>query len=140
MKLFFDEDVGKGIPRALHRVGASDVDNIGKGRHIGRGTPDEDWLPYAGRTGLLVFSFNTGILAAQAQRELLIRERVGAVFLTTGQERAFDVLRLILNQWAWLETIDAGTARPFAYLLTMRGKKTVVNLRDPNIHRLLRGR
>ncbi|MDP8922704.1 MAG: hypothetical protein M3O34_07490 [Chloroflexota bacterium] len=87
-----------------------------------------------------MFSFNTGILAAQAQRELLIRERVGAVFLTTGQERALDALRLILNQWTWLETIDAGTIRPFAYLLTMGGKKSAVDLRAPNIHKLLRGR
>ena len=140
MKLFFDEDVGKGIPEALRLVGVRDVDFIGKGRRVGKGTRDEDWLPYAGRQGALVFSFNTGILVAEGQRELVISERVGIVFLTSGQELARDVLRLILNQWSWLETIDASTTRPFAYLLTMTAKKTLVDLHDPNIHKLLRGR
>ena len=140
MKLFFDEDVGRGIPEALRGVGIRDIDYIGKGRRISKGTPDETWIPYAGREGFLVISFNMGILAAEGQRRLVISERVGIVFVTTGRETARDVLRLILNQWAWLETVDASSPRPFAYLLTMTAKKASVDLHDPNIHRLLRGR
>jgi hypothetical protein len=93
-----------------------------------------------GRQGHLVFSFNTGILYAEAQRRLLIDERVGVVFLTTGRARAVDVLRLILNEWGWHETIDVSTPRPFAYLLTLTGRKTLVDLDDPEIHQHLRGR
>jgi PIN like domain len=140
VKIFFDEDVGKGIPRALRLVNVPGVDNIGKGRRIKRGTPDEVWLPHVGQQGYLLFSFNTGILYAEAQRQLLISEQVGAVFLTTGQERAANVLRLILNEWGWLETVDASTPRPFAYLLTMGGRKTLVDLHNPEIHHRLRGR
>ena len=140
MRLFFDEDVGRGIPGALRAVGVRDVDYIGKDRRIGKGTRDEDWIPYAGQRGALVFSFNTGILYAEAQRSLLVSERVGAVFLTTGQARSVDVLRLLLNQWAWLETIDVGTPRPFAYLLTLSGRKTPVDLNDPAVLRTLHGR
>ena len=70
----------------------------------------------------------------------MIDQRVGAVFLTTGRARAVDVLRLILNEWAWLETIDVSTPRPFAYLLMLSGHKTLVDLDDPTIHRRLQGR
>jgi hypothetical protein len=140
MRLFFDEDVGKGIPEALRAVGIRDVEYIGRDPRLGKGTPDEVWLPFAGQQGYLVFSFNTGILYAEGQRGLLIDERVGAVFLTTGRARSVDVLRLILNEWSWLETIDVSTPRPFAYLLTLRGHKTLIDLDHPAIHRDLRGR
>jgi hypothetical protein len=140
VKLLFDEDVGKGIPEALRHVGIRDVEYIGRAPRLPKGTPDETWLPFAGQNGYLVFSFNTGILYAEGQRSLLISERVGAVFLTTGRARSVDVLRLILNEWSWLETIDVSTPRPFAYLLTLSGRKTLVNLNDPSIHRRLRGR
>lgn len=137
MKLFFDEDVGKGIPVALRSVGIRDVEFIGRDPRLGKGIPDEIWLPFAGQHGYLAFSFNTGILYDEAQRNLLISERVGAVFLTTGRARSIDVLRLILNEWDWLETIDVNTPRPFAYLLTLSGTKTIVDLTNPTIHRRL---
>jgi hypothetical protein len=140
VKLFFDEDVGKGIPEALRHVGIRDVEYIGRDPRLGKGTPDEAWLPFVGQRGYLVFSFNTGILYAEGQRSLLISERVGAVFLTTGRARAVDVLRLILNEWTWLETIDVSTPRPFAYLLTLSGRKTLVDLDNPSLPRDLRGR
>jgi hypothetical protein len=140
VKLFFDEDVGKGIPEALRLVGIRDVEYIGRDPRLGKGTSDETWLPFVGQQGHLVFSFNTGILYAEAQRSLLISQRVGAVFLTTGRARSVDVLRLILNEWGWLETIDVSTPRPFAYLLTLSGHKTLVDLENPEIHRRLRGR
>ena len=50
------------------------------------------------------------------------------------------MLRLILNEWDWLETVDVSTPRPFAYLLTLTGVKTLVDLDNPEIHRRLRGR
>lgn len=140
MKLFFDEDVGKGIPQALRAVGVRDVEYIGRDARLPKGTLDESWLPFVGRQGYLVFSFNTGILYAEGQRQLLVDERVGAVFLTAGRARAVDVLRLILNEWDWLETVDVSTPRPFAYLLTLTGRKTPVDLNDPSIQRQLRGR
>ena len=140
MKLLFDEDVGKGIPQALRSVGIRDVEYIGRDPRLPKGTPDEVWLPFAGQHGHLVFSFNTGILYAEAQRKLLVSERVGIVFLTTGRAKAVDVLRLILNTWGWLETIDVSTPRPFAYLLTLNGSKTLVDLNNPEAHLRLRDR
>ena len=122
MRLFFDEDTGRGVPDALHSVGIP-CEYVSKKFDIAKGTPDELWIPYAGKKGLLVFSCNKGILEAEAQRQLWIENNVGGVFLTSGQERKADVLLLILRRMDWLREID-GSPRPFAYTVTIHGKWT----------------
>ena len=121
MKLFFDEDTGRGVLDALRAVGIS-CEYVSSKFEIAKGTPDELWIPYAGRAGLLVFSCNKAILEAEAQRELWIENRVGGVFLTSGQERKVDVLLLILRRMPWLVEVDEHTPRPFAYTITIHGK------------------
>lgn len=127
MRLFFDEDTGQGVPRALRAVGIR-CDWVSKKSKIGKGTPDEIWIPQAGKRGLLVFSCNKAILEAEAQRELWIENKVGGVFLTSGQEKKADMLLLILRRMLWLREIDEQTPRPFAYLTNIHGRWTKVNL------------
>ncbi len=138
MKLFVDENLGKGIPEALRAIEIGTVEYV---RHAFRkrlqrgefpdGIKDEDWIPFAGRGGWLVFSCNTAILRAEAQRDLWIRARVGGVFLTSGQEKKREILQLILKKWDWLETIDLHEPRPFAYLMPLSGKNPKRDERVP---------
>jgi len=124
VRLFFDEDMGKGIPEALRAVGLGNEPNsVEWVRRVLHGpTPDERWIPWAAERGYLAFSCNTGILESQAQRELVIASGLGIVFLTTGQERSVEVLKLILRKWRWRETIEQQQPRPFAYLLPRNGQ------------------
>ena len=122
MKLFFDEDTGGGVPNALRAVGIS-CQSVSRKSAIHKGTADEIWIPYAGERGLLVFSCNKAILEAEAQRKLWIENKVGGVFLTSGQERKIDVLMLILRRLEWLRQIDEQVARPFAYMMDIRGNR-----------------
>ncbi len=130
MKLFFDEDVGTGVPKALRNVGFNCewVAKRFQKKGIVKGTPDEVWIPYAGRKGLLVFSGNRQILESEAQRQLWIDNKVGGVFLTSGQEKKADMLLLLLRRMAWLEDIHANTRRPFAYTTTIQGRWDVIKL------------
>jgi hypothetical protein len=128
MKLFFDEDTGKGIPEALRALEIGQVDYLRRAfkKRIRRGefpngVPDEAWIPYAGRGGFLVLSFNKAILETEAQRELWIAERVGGVFITSHKEKKREVMLLILKKWDWLETIDRHERRPFAYRMPLSG-------------------
>ena len=123
MKLFFDEDTGRGVPEALRAIGIR-CEYVSQNVQVGgvaKGTADEDWIPRAGQRRLLVFSCNQEILRAEAQRELWINANVGGVFLTSGQEKKRDLLLLILRRYEWLEAIDE-TPRPFAYKVDIRGK------------------
>jgi hypothetical protein len=133
VNIFFDEDTGTGVPLALKNVDVREVEYVSqkKKARIRKGTPDEDWIPWAGQNNYLVFSCNTGILEAEAQRELLIQERIGIVFLTSGQETKLQVLKLVLNKWQWLEQLWENEPRPFAFRISIRGYKKKIDLSGP---------
>ena len=120
MRLFFDEDQGKGVAIALSEVGVP-TDHVGSKRRIRKGTRDEEWIPIAGEQGWLVISGNKEILTTETQRRLWISHGVGGIFFTTNQIKAIDKLRLLLRKHQWLEDIDRDVARPFAFTVTPRG-------------------
>lgn len=65
----------------------------------------------------------------EEERTLLVANRVGVVYLNTRGERAFPVLKMLLNRWDWLRELDADVAgRPFAYLITIHGKHRRLDL------------
>jgi len=138
VKILFDEDTGRGIPEALRTLDLPDA-TVDWVRHVFKkkikrgefkeGVKDEDWMPFAGKGGWLVFSCNKNLLNAEAQREMWISENIGGVFLTTGQERKREVMLLILRKWDWLQTVARHEPLPFAINLTLTGKAT----RDPRV-------
>ena len=119
MILLCDEDVGTGIPKALNLVGCETryLRNLGLA-----GKPDVEWLTIAGQNEWLVFSYNKKILKVPNERETVIREKVGIIFLTNGQEYNRNVLRLLLLKWDTFELFWSTVARPFARFLSPNGR------------------
>jgi hypothetical protein len=66
----------------------------------------------------------------EEERELLLRHRVGIVYLDNGNEQAFAVMKLLLNRWTWLEARIA-EARPFAHLISLSGRSRPLDLHSP---------
>ena len=56
------------------------------------GRPDEYWLEKAGRLEWLVLRCDKRMLKVKAERDTIIREGVGIIFLTTGQEHPPTIL------------------------------------------------
>lgn len=124
MILYFDEDMGKSVPEALSGVGLRTI--LWKLKRYGgrrNRVPDIQWLTDAGQNGWLVISCNTEILNVETERNTIQRERVGILFLTSGQESSPNILRVLLNRWKWLEDIDSHVERPFAYTLRINGTR-----------------
>jgi len=119
VRLLCDEDVGTKVPKALKLVGLQVFSLADK--HL-TGKDDVEWLTDAGKGGWLAFSCNKKMLDVPLERDTIIAEKVGIVFLTSGQEYRHQVLRLLLNKWKWLEDIDRTTRRPFAYYLYPYGR------------------
>lgn len=114
MILLCDEDVGTGVPKALTAVGYDARSIVGMSWG---GRPDEFWLTQAGRNEWLVFSCNKRMLKVTAERNTIIRERVGIIFLTSGEEHPRTVLLRLLQKWPDLELLWNTTPRPFARFL-----------------------
>jgi len=117
--LLCDEDVGTGIPKALTLVNckAWSLYELGWG-----GWPDTKWLTQAGQNNWLVFSYNKKILKVPIERDTIIREKVGIVFLTNGQEYIRTVLKILLAKWEYLESLWTKTPRPFVRFLSPNGR------------------
>jgi hypothetical protein len=122
VKIFIDEDTGVGVAQALYALKVATVDWVGNGRTIRKGTPDEQWIPYVGRGQFLLLSCNVGILESEMQRNLLIQERVGAVFITSGEITRLQLMQFIMRRWDWLVTLHETHPRPFAYLTPINGR------------------
>ena len=121
MRLLCDENIGTGVPRALSLVGLEASSLYDRGW---RTLADTRWLGLAGRAEWLIFSCDKKMLQITEERETIIRESIGIVFLTNGNEYPHDVLRLLLTRWKVLELLDRTEPRPFARFLSPRGRLT----------------
>lgn len=119
MILFCDEDIGTRVPDALRLVGYKTFSMKQKGW---LSKDDTDWLTKAGQRGWLAFSSNRRMLKVERERMTIIREKVGIVFLTSGEEHPPKVLWLLLVKWPWLELINDTEPRPFAFFLYLNGR------------------
>ena len=114
MILLCDEDIGTGVPNALSAVGYDALSL--RGLSLG-GQPDEFWLAKAGQREWLVLSCNKRMLKVSSERNTIIRECVGIVFLTSGEERPAAVLLRLLKKWSDLVLLWETTPRPFVRFL-----------------------
>ena len=121
MKLLCDEDVGTRVPNALKLVGYNAKSLVGEGL---QGEPDTSWLRLAGSRGWLVFSCNKRMLLVEHERQAVMQNQVGIVFLTNGEENVAKVLWLLLVKWKWLEEIDQSLPKPFARFVSPSGRVT----------------
>ena len=121
MILLCDEDIGTRVPSALSLVGY-DVRSIYKMGWAGK--PDAWWLPQAGRQDWLVFSCNKRMLRVPSERSAIHDNRLGIIYLTSGEQYLPKVLWLLLVKWPWLEYINDNLPRPFARFLSPTGRVT----------------
>lgn len=119
MKLLCDEDIGTGVPKALKLVGYDATSIFQEGW---AGKEDTFWLEKAGQLNWLVFSCNKRILLVENEREALIKNNVGIIFLNSGWEHPASVLKLLLSKWDKLIDYHSKTPRPFALFLSPIGR------------------
>jgi hypothetical protein len=117
--LYCDEDVGTKVPQALKTVGLHVLSAVSR-RAISE--PDIQWIARAGIKGWLALSCNKNILDVPEEKDSIILNNVGIVFLTSGDMHPKDKLLLVLKKWEWMETIDTAIKRPFAFFLSPSGQ------------------
>lgn len=123
MKLFFDEDMGSRIPKAVKSLEAPCESVVYPSNYdpIRLGTKDPEWLPWVGENGYLAISTNRHILEMPSEFELIPRYSVGIIFLDYGSYRLWEVMSWIIRRWEWLELVDRTIPRPFVYVTGVIG-------------------
>jgi len=119
--LVFDEDCGTGIPKALWLVGYDTHNFVELGWS---GKKDVEWLPWVGQNGWLLFSYNKKQLEVPTEWNAIVENKVGVVYLTSGEEFASKVLLLLLKKWETLEALSDEIERPFVRFLHPNGHIT----------------
>jgi hypothetical protein len=113
--------------RSASPVEATTVRRIWKN---GRLVPDEEWIPWAAQRDYIVISRNIGILATDAQRQLLADCALGIVFLYPSGGSALRMFLLLQRRWKLLNRLYTSEPRPFAWIIPMSGRAAY---RDPRI-------
>lgn len=110
--------MGRAIPDSLRSVGYP-VTSMHRTRMLGR--KDPDWLRIAGRRGWLVLSKNKRMLLVEQERQVIVDEKVGIIFLTQDLQDLPRLLKLLLTKWSWISAQDQ-RPRPFATFLSPTGR------------------
>ena len=118
MIVLCDEMMGKAIPESLRSIGYP-VTRVVRVRLDGK--PDTEWLTIAGRKGWLVLSKDKRMLHVEDEKNTIIREKVGIIFLTQDMQDLPRLLRLLLNKWPWICEQDE-RQRPFASFIHPNGR------------------
>lgn len=138
MNLYIDEDLGKAVPQSLRSVRPPDTRfEFPRNSTYAKwplGTPDRDWLPWAGDAGYTVISQNYHILRNPDEFQLIVDHGVRIIFVGGAEGGAWEVLRVILNRWEWIRAVDTDS-KPSAWYLPLRGRPQPYDLGrgpDPN--------
>lgn len=132
MILICDEMMGKAIPESLRSVGYP-VTRLFRVRLNGR--RDTEWLTIAGRKGWLVLSKNKRMLLVEDEKNTILREKVGIIFLTQDIQDQPRLLRLLLNKWSWICEQDE-RQRPFASFIHPNGRTSEIYRRGRFLYSL----
>jgi hypothetical protein len=123
LNLYCDEDVGTRVPKALKLVGLQVVSAVSSGA---TSEPDIQWLSRIGKKGWLGLSCNKNILDVPEEKDAIVFNNVGIIFITSGNLHPREKLLIILKKWNWLELIDSTEQRPFAFYLYPSGQSRKV--------------
>lgn len=124
MKLFFDENIGYRVPKALRLVNVGDVDYLTEWFGIegkpAQGVRDEDWIPAIGSSHLVI-TLDQRLLRRPNQRKLLADYGVGLICVTSAHAPSKEMLLFVLRRLDRLEQLDSDTPRPFAFRVSLKG-------------------
>ena len=119
MILLCDENISPQVPEALGEMGR-DARSFHMLGWLSR--PDLQWLPGAGQMeDLLVLTRDRSMLDDSDEKQAIVDNNLGVVFLTSGQQPVEDLIQLLDERWDELEQLHYNTPRPFARFLTTTG-------------------
>ena len=122
MKCFFDENLSKNLALGLRGFGE---DAIHLTEVFTSGTPDEEWLPYVGNKGYILFTKDQRIRRRPLEKALIMEYKVGAFYLMGKTMSRWNYIRQIVRAWDKIEKLVEKEYPPFAYQVSLHGTKII---------------
>ena len=120
MILFFDRNIGKGIPEAL-RLLELPVKIEAHHDHFDQAEKDDVWLSVVGRQGWIVISQDYKFHEIQSELEAFRQHEVGCFYVWGAEAAKWDTMRTFAKAYDKIVQEAARAIRPFAFKVEKRG-------------------
>jgi hypothetical protein len=126
-KIYLDENLSPYVAQAMQllcRGYFNEVEVYSTVTVFGRGTPDEEIIPKIGAEGSILITRDFNIQRDRLQKQLLADHGLGVFFirLPKRDDRHWELVRLMVDQWEELIKKVNKTKPPFSFIIHPRGK------------------
>lgn len=125
--IYLDENLSEHVADALNSLSQGyfkDVTVSSTINKFGKAAKDEDIIPGIGKEHAILITRDLNIYRLQVQNELCKEHKIGAFFikLPKGQDKHWELVKLLLNNWEEILTTCSKAKTPFAYRVKVKGK------------------
>lgn len=121
MKFFFDNDVSSKLAGAMKCL-ESDDSVFHLTELCDQDAPDEEWLEFVGKEGMVLISRDRMIRKRAGEFLALRRHRVGAFFLTGKGVGKWGEIRQLIVAWENIKDHATRTRTPYVFQVSRHGK------------------
>ena len=120
MILFFDRNIGTGIPKALRLLDLP-VQIEAHQDHFAQNEPDDVWLPTVASWGWIVVAQDYKFHVLEAELEALKQHNIGCFYLWGAESPKWQTMRAFLRGLENVLRVAEKSPRPFAYRIEKHG-------------------
>lgn len=118
MTFFFDNTMSPRIVTGLRAFGEGVLHLTEK---FPAATPDEEWLPYVGKKGMILITHDDRIRRRPAELRAFQRHKVGAFILVGKNLRQWQIIVQVIRNWEKIKELAEKTPKPFAFRVRSTG-------------------
>ena len=127
MTIFFDRDVGIGVPKALLELKVP-TPVVYHQQHFRIDSPDDEWMPYVGSMGWMLIGHDSRHHIQQAEISAIRQYRMACFYLWGSEARRWEKALCFLRAYERILAADETTARPYIYRISKSGRLSSVEI------------
>ena len=119
MKFIFDENLSGKLALGIAKFGQN-VEHVLD--YFPQGTTDIKILKFVGRENYFLVTKDKSIRYNKAEKEALIKHKVGAFFLVGKNMTSWQIVKQLINCWENILEVAEEANKPFIYTIRKSGK------------------
>jgi hypothetical protein len=120
MILFFDKNIGTGIPIALQNLEPPFKVEYHQ-QHFALNELDDKWLPVVGRNHWTVIGHDRKFHEKESELDALTKYKIGCFYLWGANAKKWEKIKVFFKACDRIVEAEANTPRPFIYKVKRNG-------------------